>query len=83
MVNAMADEAKDDREIECITVVAREFTPAAMEYHRQRLGEQRYAIEGQIKRHKFYLAEGPGPAKELFDGEPYYAATFVRRKGGK
>lgn len=79
----MTDRTKDDEEIDCVTVVAREFTPAAMEYHRQRLGEQDYAIEGPIRRHRFYLAEGPGPAKVLFDGKPYYAATFVRAKAGK
>ncbi len=68
-----------DREVERVTVIAKEFTPAAMEYHRRRMGEQGYAIEGPIGRHKFFLIEGPGDPVDLFDGEPYYAATFIRR----
>ncbi len=68
-------EADDER----VTVIAKEFTPAAMEYHRRRLGEQGYAIEGPIGRHKFVVVEDTGASAELFDGEAYYAATFIRK----
>ena len=50
-----------------------------MEYHRRRLGEQGYAIEGPIGRHKFVVVEDSGASVELFDGAPYYAATFIRK----
>ncbi len=66
---------------ERVTVIAKEFTPAAMEYHRRRLGEQGYAIEGPIGRHKFVVVEDSGASVELFDGAPYYAATFIRKSG--
>ena len=71
----------EDPTIERVTVIAKEFTPAAMEYHRRRLGEQGYAIEGPIGRHKFMVIEDTGASVELFDGEPYYAATFIRGSG--
>ncbi len=71
----------DDEQDERVTVIAKEFTPAAMEYHRRRLGEQGYAIEGPIGRHKFVVVEDSGASVELFDGAPYYAATFIRKSG--
>ena len=71
----------DDGQDERVTVIAKEFTPAAMEYHRRRLGEQGYAIEGPIGRHKFVVVEDSGASVELFDGAPYYAATFIRKSG--
>ena len=52
----------EDGPIERVTVIAKEFTPAAMEYHRRRLGEQGYAIEGPIGRHKFMVIEDTGGA---------------------
>ena len=62
-----------------ITVLAKEFTPAAMGYHRRAMGEQGYALAGPILQQKFMLLEGPGEPEELFGGELYYAATFVHR----
>ncbi len=70
-----------DGQDERVTVIAKEFTPAAMEYHRRRLGEQGFAIEGPIGRHKFVVVEDTGASVELFDGEAYYAATFIRKSG--
>jgi hypothetical protein len=73
-------EREADAQDERVTVLAKEFTPAAMEYHRRRLGEQGYAIEGPIGRHKFVVVEDTGASTEMFGGEPYYAATFIRKK---
>ena len=70
-----------DGQDERVTVIAKEFTPAAMEFHRRRLGQQGYAIEGPIGRHKFVVIEDTGASVELFDGEAYYAATFIRKSG--
>ncbi len=66
-------DGNDDR----ITVLAKEFTPAAMEYHRRAMGENGYSLAGPIVRQKFLMLDGPGEPKELFDGELYYAATFI------
>ncbi len=76
----MSEGDEDDQGIERVTVIAEGFTSAAMDYHRRKLGEQGYSIEGPIGRHKFYVIEGPGEPVELFDGEPRFAATFVRKK---
>ncbi len=63
---------------ERITVLAREFTPAAMEYHRREMGKQGFELSGPIVAQKFMMLEGPGAPTELFDGETYFAATFTR-----
>ena len=55
----MAEAAINDGELERITIVSKEFTPAAMEYHRRRMGERGYAIEGPIVRGRLYQVEGP------------------------
>jgi hypothetical protein len=77
--DATIERETDDGQDQRVTVIAKEFTPAAMEYHRRRLGEQGYAIEGPIGRHKFVVVEDSGASVELFDGAPYYAATFIRK----
>lgn len=74
----MTDKPAADR----ITVLAREFTPAAMEYHRREMGQRGYKLATTIVQHRFMVLEGPGEPTPLFDGEPMYAATFVR-EGGK
>ena len=65
-----------------ITVLAKEFTPAAMEFHRRAMSDKGYALDGQIVPQKFMMLDGPGEPSELFDGEVYYAARFVRRDVG-
>jgi len=74
----MADETSNDLP-ERITVLAKEFTPAAMEFHRRNMSEKGYRMEGQIVQRRFLMIEGLGAPKELFEGEPYYAVTFVRK----
>ena len=65
-----------------ITVLAKEFTPAAMEFHHRSMSDKGYALDGQIVSRKFMMLDGPGEPSELFDGEVYYAARFVRRDVG-
>jgi hypothetical protein len=74
----MADETKPG-EPERITVLAKDFTPAAMEFHRRNMSEKGYRMEGQIVQRKFQMIEGLGAPKDLFDGEFFYAVTFVRK----
>jgi hypothetical protein len=37
-----------------------------------------YRMEGQIVSRRFQMIEGLDEPKDLFDGETYYAVTFVR-----
>ena len=74
----MADDNTTDLP-ERITVLAREFTPAAMEFHRRNMSEKGYRMEGQIVQRKFQMIEGMDAPKDLFDGELFYAVTFVRK----
>jgi len=74
----MADDTKTDLP-ERITVLAREFTPAAMEFHRRNMSEKGYRMEGQIVQRKFQMIEGMDAPKDLFDGDLFYAVTFVRK----
>jgi hypothetical protein len=74
----MADETKSS-DPERITVLAKDFTPAAMEFHRRNMSEKGYRMEGQIVQRKFQMIEGLGAPTDLFDGELFYAVTFVRK----
>ncbi|MBE04566.1 MAG: AMP nucleosidase [Gammaproteobacteria bacterium] len=65
---------------ECITIIAEDFSPAAMEYHRQRMAEKGYTIDTPIVRHRFYETDGLGEPKSMFDGQVRYSATFVKKK---
>ena len=59
--------------------MAKDFTPAAMEFHRRNMSAKGYRMEGQIVPRKFQMIEGMGEPKELFEGEQFYAVTFVRK----
>ncbi|MGB5092516.1 MAG: AMP nucleosidase [Parvibaculum sp.] len=74
----MAEDNNNDLP-ERITVLAKDFTPAAMEFHRRNMSEKGYRMEGQIVPRKFQMIEGMGAPRELFDGEMFYAVTFVRK----
>ena len=65
---------------ERITIVARDFRPAAMEFHRLRLGELGYILEGPITPHTFLLIDDQDEPKGLVNGEKYFVATFVLHK---
>lgn len=65
---------------DAITVLADDFTPAAMEYHRGELGRKGYQLAGPILPRTFYRLSRDGRHREtLFDGKVQYAATFVRK----
>lgn len=65
---------------ERITVLAREFTPAAMEFHRRNMSARGYRMEGKITPRLYMMIEGEGEPAELFDGAELYAVTFVRKE---
>ena len=64
---------------ERITILAKEFTAAALEFHRGRMAEKGYRLEGSITPRSFKMIEGLDPPKDLFDGEPLFAVTFVKK----
>jgi hypothetical protein len=70
------------KEPERVTILAREFTAAALEFHRGRMAEKGYRIEGSITPRSFKFLEGGDQPKDLFDGEPLFAVTFVKRDAG-
>ena len=70
----------EDDGIERITVLAKEFMPAAMEYHRREMGKQGFSLAGPIVKRKYFMIDGPGEPNALFGGEAYYAATFTRQR---
>lgn len=68
---------------ERITVLARDFTPAAMEFHRRNMSARGYRMEGQITARRFMMIEGVEEPQPLFDGEEFYAVTFVRKESAE
>ena len=67
-----------EKKIERITVLAKEFTPAAMEFHRKNMNEKGYRMEDRIVPRKFQMISGAEEAQDLFDGKEYFAVTFVK-----
>lgn len=59
-----------------ITILAREFSAAALEFHRGKMAEKGYVMEGSITPRNFQMIEGQGSPTDLFDGEPLFAVTF-------
>ena len=62
-----------------ITILAREFTAAALEFHRGKMAERGYRMEGSITPRTFQMIEGAAAPADLFDGEPPFAVTFVHK----
>lgn len=65
---------------ERITILAREFTAAALEYHRSNMAEKGYRMEGSITPRSFKIIEGAEKPKDLFDGDLLFCATFIKRE---
>ena len=66
------------KKIDRITVLAKDFSPAAMEFHKKNMSAKGYRMEGTIVPRRFQIIEGVDDAKDLFDGEEYFAVTFVK-----
>ncbi|NNU16722.1 AMP nucleosidase [Parvularcula sp. ZS-1/3] len=61
---------------ERITILAREFSAAALEFHRGKMAEKGYVMEGSITPRKMQMIEGHEQPKDLFDGDVLFAVTF-------
>ena len=64
---------------ERITILAREFTAAALEFHRGKMAQKGYRLEGSITPRNFQMIEGHDAPKDLFDGDPLFSVTFVKK----
>ena len=64
---------------ERITILAHEFTAAALEFHRGKMAEKGYRMEGSITPRTFKMIEGESTPQDIFDGKPLFAVTFVKR----
>lgn len=69
----------NDKLPERITVLSKEFTPAAMEFHRRKMSGQGYRMEGRVTPRKFFFTDGISDPDPLFEGKTFYAVTFVRK----
>jgi hypothetical protein len=65
-----------------ITILAKSFSAAAMEFHRAKMAERGYRLEGRIEPAVFQMLEGEESPSDLFDGEPLFAVTFIRGDEG-
>ena len=66
------------KKIDRITVLAKDFTPAAMEFQKKNMSAKGYRWQGKIVPRRFQIIDGVDEAKDLFDGEEYFAVTFVK-----
>ncbi|MFW6413324.1 MAG: AMP nucleosidase [Oceanicaulis sp.] len=62
-----------------ITFLAKTFSAAALEFHRGRMAERGYRMEGRIEPTVFQSIEENGDTTPAFDGEPLFTVTFVKR----
>jgi len=64
---------------ERITILAREFSAAALEFHRGNMAQKGYVMEGSITPRQFQMLEGAEQPKDLFEGDVMFAVTFRLR----
>lgn len=62
-----------------ITILAETFSAAAMEFHRARMAEKGYRMEGRIEPATFQMVQDTGATSDLFDAKPMFSVTFVKR----
>lgn len=63
-----------------ITFLAKTFSAAALEFHRGRMSEKGYRMEGRIESTVFNMIDENGNTQPAFDGEPLFAVTFSKRE---
>ncbi|TGY88419.1 AMP nucleosidase [Marinicauda algicola] len=63
-----------------ITFLAKTFSAAALEFHRGRMAEKGYRMEGRIESTVFHMIDAEGRTDPAFEGEPLFAVTFVKRE---
>ncbi len=71
----------DKSPAEFVTILSKEFTPAALEFHRRDMGEKGYIVDGPIVAQEFFILEGLGEPTPMLGGEAYFAVTFKLKPG--
>lgn len=65
-------------EEECLTIISPIASATIFEFHRQRLAKQGYMLNSKIQKHQFELVDEEARVTKLFDGKPYYSATYTK-----
>lgn len=63
-----------------ITFIASTFSAAALEFHRGRMSERGYRMEGRIEPTVFQRINEDGSTSDEFGGEPVFTVTFTQRE---
>lgn len=63
-----------------ITFLAKTFSAAALEFHRGRMAERGYRMEGRIEPTSFQMIDEDGKTEPVFDGAPLFTVTFIKRE---
>ena len=63
-----------------ITFLAKTFSAAALEFHRGRMADRGYRMEGRIEPTVFQTINEDGAIHPAFEGEPLFTVTFVKRE---
>lgn len=63
-----------------ITFLAKTFSAAALEFHRGRMAERGYRMDGRIEPTVFHSIEENGDTTPAFNGDPLFTVTFVKRE---
>ena len=61
-----------------VTILAKSFSAAALEFHRGKMAEKGYRLEGRIDSARYELLDDDGQRGAMFDGEPIFSVTFVK-----
>lgn len=64
-----------------VTILAKSFSAAALEFHRGKMAERGYRLEGRIDSARFEMLDDQGDRDPLFEGEPLFSVTFVKEDG--
>lgn len=63
-----------------ITILAKTFSAAALEFHRGHMAERGYRMDGRIEPSVFQTIDENGTVSPEFEGEPLFMVTFVKRE---
>lgn len=67
-----------DDNADCLTIISPVAHATIFEFHRRRLAKEGYILNSKVLQHKFEIVDEEAVVSELFDGQSYYAATYVK-----
>lgn len=63
---------------ECLTIISPLANATVFEFHRRRLAKQGYLLNSKVLLHNFEIVDEEAVVSKLFDGQSYYAATYIK-----